>query len=102
MKRRWWIHHRRVSTLLLVVVMVMMMLLHIMFGIWVWQYQTRWRVIHSSVVSSRMVVIEWISWEDMVGNAGYDMVGESKMGGNRMHQQCHLVLEDSYPSAINS
>jgi hypothetical protein len=37
----------------------------------------------------------------MVGNASYDMVGVSKMGGSCMYPQRRLVLEDSYPPAIN-
>jgi hypothetical protein len=40
--------------LLLVVVVVMVILPHIMLRIWVWWNRTSWRVIHKSVVLSRM------------------------------------------------
>src|SRR5882762_8684540 len=60
LRRRVRIHHRRVSTLLLVMEILVCREPHVMLRIWVWMmirwYRTRGRVIHGSVVASRMVI----------------------------------------------
>jgi hypothetical protein len=57
-----WIHHWRVPVLLLLLLMMMIPLCretHVMLWIWVvrWWYRTSRRIIHRSVVASRMVVV---------------------------------------------